>query len=112
MGSSSNINFNSTAKIIKIQEEYKNPYKLSKDYNRLKHLLDEGYEIVCFANYHSGSDNICRDICIARKTEHDNYYCYEVGARGIWYAKSNTHNTKYFSFNEAMENVNVEFIDI
>lgn len=40
-------------------------YLGSRDYPRLKQLLDEGYVIACFVDYNFGDNFKCRDIACA-----------------------------------------------
>ena len=49
----------------------KTPYVLSDNYKRLKELLDEGYEIACYAIDNSKIQKTV--ICVANKKD-DNYY--------------------------------------
>lgn len=86
------------------------PYELSKDYSLLKELLDEGKEIVCFADYNS-TVGIYRDICIARCHTIDKFY--DVICRGIEYTSWNdwySYDNPEYTFEKSMEEYNVEFI--
>ena len=60
-----------------------NPYKLSKDYERLFELVDRGNDIVCYVNYklpmYRGKP--VRDICEIRKKSYE----YEFVTRGKSY---------------------------
>lgn len=61
-------------------------YLGSRDYPRLKQLLDEGNVIACFVDYNF-SDNIkCRDIACAKKLGCGENVEYSVGVRGIGYS--------------------------
>ena len=82
-------------------------YKISKDYARLKTLLDANIVVVCFINYDLSPQTkyLFQDICIARRINQ----CYQFDARGIsyatWYA--------YFpyTFEEMCEANGVEYIE-
>lgn len=101
-------------------EEYKNGYKWSRDYKRLKQLLDEGYEVVCMADYEWREGHVSRDICMGclilgstEESDHYSFFC-----RGIcycelypsWYKDRNM--TEEVLFNKAVSRNNIEFIDI
>ena len=87
------------------------PYKTSRDYSRLKQLLDEGMGIVCFVAYitawRAPDDPPIRDVCKAMKTGEGDY---ELFSRGVGYA---SYWSKYhkFTFEKLMEECNVEFIE-
>ena len=52
-------------------KEPKFPYKTSRDYKKLISLLDNGYKIVCLADYRWNSYVApLRDICTAIKSDH------------------------------------------
>lgn len=88
----------------------KQPYKTSRDYKRLKELLDEGKEIVCFVDYTTiGYTSHHRDVCRARKTERD-FEPYTFVARGIQYG-AYTPVYDMYSFEDYMKELNVEFIE-
>lgn len=58
-------------------------YSLSQDYNLLFDLLNSNRAIVCFVDYQDGQGNPAeRDVCLARKPEHNMYI---IGVRGICY---------------------------
>ena len=68
-------------------------YKLSKDYTRLKELLDKGYQVVCIVDYDFNcwdrgkpdyKPMMTRDICVARyfDSDNENYKYYGFGVRG------------------------------
>ena len=87
------------------------PYQLSRDYTLLKQLLDEGKEVVCFADYRWSDGKRLRDVCRARCHVEDKFY--DVSSRGQeyaswfgWYSK----NRPDFTFEKAMEKANIEFI--
>ncbi|MCL2289130.1 MAG: hypothetical protein FWC34_00265 [Bacteroidetes bacterium] len=94
--------------------KHRNPYKLSRDYDRLKHLLDNRYIVVCFADYRfkrRGKKEVPnRDIC---KVWKDEFGIYDVCARGISYCSYNPASKEMSpTFNEMMEFANIEFIDV
>lgn len=82
-------------------------YKTSKDYARLKTLLDANIVVVCFINYDISPQTkyLFQDICIARRINQ----CYQFDARGISYA------TWYadfpYTFEEMCAAMGVEFIE-
>lgn len=62
-------------------------YKVSKDYKRLKQLLDEGNKIVCFVDYafNLARDMVTTDIAIAECRGIGEYMRYSVFSRGFSY---------------------------
>ncbi len=81
-------------------------YKTSKDYARLKELLDAGHYVVCFIHYApQGTEYDFQDICVANKRK----YGYEFNARGIGYLSIN--EAWGDKFNELCEDSGVEFIE-
>lgn len=97
-------------------------YKTSKDYKRLKELLDAGNEVICFVTwdfngFNRGKDGyepmMTTDVCMARiddaGKETENY---RISCRGTTFI---TYWTKYFkydyTFEELLEKENVEFIE-
>ena len=82
-------------------------YQTSKDYKRLKELLDKGYDIVCWADYERYDGHVCRDICHARKMD-DTYI---ISARGIEYGSYWDGRIAYDSFEEMCEDNHIEFIE-
>lgn len=100
-------------------EEHKCAYKLSKDYKRLKELLDNGYEVVCFADYNWEDGFVSRDICIGRfikgsTKEHDHY---TLSCRGIAYVEcypswyKDRGNTDEEIFEIIVGRAHIEFIE-
>ena len=92
-------------------------YKTSRDYKRLKELLDQGYDVVCFCTYDFNEnwkdkegyhEMIVTDICRARRTR-DNWY--HIGARGLEYGTYWEDMNRYDSFEKMCENINIEFIE-
>lgn len=90
-------------------------YLGSRDYPRLKQLLDEGNVIACFVDYNF-SDNIkCRDIACAKKLGCGENVEYSVGVRGIGYSSVYPCWNKRFTdqwLYDHWEYLNLEFIDI
>ena len=96
-------------------------YKTSKDYKRLKELLDEGYEVVCFTTY----DFRClereeheplwtTDVCSAKliECEDKEYDVYAISSRGrgILHYWPNSGFEKR-SFEEVCAREGIEFIE-
>lgn len=82
-------------------------YKTSKDYKRLKELLDKGYTVVCFTTYDYGDGDYVTDVCKA--TCYDGRY--QIAARGIEYTAYWPTMRRYNSFEEACRESNIEFIE-
>ena len=80
-----------------------NGYKTSRDYGRLKELLDSGYDVVCFCDY--GND--MKDICHAFA---DGDW-YRLSSRGIEYCSYWPGMHRYASFEEMCKDSDVEFIE-
>lgn len=59
-------------------------YKVSKDYPRLKHLLDSGYWVACWVTYDwsCGDGDMVTDIAQAKRRGSGCYECYIVSCRG------------------------------
>lgn len=97
-------------------------YKLSKDYTRLKELLDKGYQVVCIVDYEFScwdrgkpdyKPMMTRDICVARYFDSDNedYKHYAFGVRGHGYGDYYPNYHK-FSFEDFCKKaLNLEFIE-
>ncbi len=90
------------------------PYAFSKDYKRLRELLDKGYSIICYADYNWSDGDVLRDICEARKRPDSEGDSYGIGARGISYVDYFPFHTKKYgeSFEQHCQSANIEFIDI
>ena len=60
-------------------------YKVSKDYVRFRELLDQGYQLVCFADYMPIYDRMERLVVKAQRIDYDNgqMYWYKVATHGI-----------------------------
>jgi hypothetical protein len=77
-------------------------YKTSKDYEHLKELLDDGFDVICFSDCDG-----CRDVCHAYKDED----WYRVTSRGIEYNVYWPDMHRYSSFEEMCKDSNIEFIE-
>lgn len=82
-------------------------YKTSKDYKRLKELLDKGYDVICIADYLWNGTPVSRDICHAFRSNDT----YRFIARGIEYNSYWPDMAHYESFEDACEVSNIEFIE-
>lgn len=82
-------------------------YKTSRDYKRLKALLEAGYEVVCFTTYDWGSGYEVTDVCRARFDGER----YQISARGIEYCCYWAGMHRYKSFEDACEQSKIEFIE-
>lgn len=87
-------------------------YKVSKDYKRLKKLLDEDNKIVCFVDYDWGSEgNTVTDIACANRKGCGEYSVYW---RGVLYMSVNPSLYSDFSDDKLYKEFaryNVQFID-
>lgn len=90
-------------------------YKVSKDYKRLKQLLDGGNKVVCFVNFDwSRKGDIVTDIARAKCVGSGEYKEYSISARGIGYFS--VYPSWYSDFSDdklyrGFEYYNVQFID-
>ena len=97
-------------------------YNTSKNYKRLKELLDNDYEIVCFTTYDFNEYDknkkdyhplITTDVCMAKLLDKNNDFAhYNISCRGTgfmtyWITDSN----QKYSFEEMCEMYNIEFIE-
>lgn len=92
-------------------------YKVSKDYPRLKQLLDEGHKVVCWVTYdwNRGRGYVATDIAEARQKYGGKDLEYAISVRGCCFF--DTH--PYWDFekytDEGMykdwEGMNLQFID-
>lgn len=91
-------------------------YNTSRDYKRLKELLDRGYQAVCFVTYdynenQKGRDDyfelITTDVCYGRCDDGR----YQFAARGIEYASYWQDMCRYKSFEEMCGAQNLEYIE-
>ena len=93
-------------------------YNTSRDYKRLKELLDKGYQVVCFVTYDFNEnqkgredyhESITTDICYGRCDDNSGWY--HFCARGIEYAAYWSNMWRYKSFEEMCEKNSIEFIE-
>lgn len=90
-------------------------YKVSKDYKRLKQLLDKGEKVVCFVDFDwNRKGNIVTDIAIARFVGSGENREYIISCRGIAYIS--IYPLWYSDFSDeklygVFEQDNVQFID-
>ena len=93
--------------------------QMSRDYDKLRKLLDDGYVVVCYVDYKycTGERTITfRDIAKAKSNDanpNTENYGYSVSARGIVYIdwKRSTKALRHVSFEELCDELNLEFID-
>ena len=84
-----------------------NGYKTSKDYKRLKELVDNGYRVVCFTTYDWDEGYDVTDICCA--DQYDGRY--RLSARGIEYGAYWKGMKRFESFENMCEHCRIEFIE-
>ena len=91
-------------------------YKVSKDYPRLKQLLDSGNWVVCWVTYDyiRGKGHMVTDIAQAEHCGKGKCECYSVSCRGVRFddvfpqrIKNYTEEYLYSSW----EKMNLQFID-
>ena len=97
-----------------MDNDWKNGYKWSRDYRRLKELLDAGYEVVCMADYVYFNKTQDREICLARKQvfSKSEYTRYAFLTMGVTYFDFPIWREKQCSFEGWASKRNLEFIDI
>lgn len=78
-------------------------YKTSKDYKRLKELLDKGFDVICFCKY--GDEY--KDLCHAYNDED----WYRISSRCIEYNAYWKDMHRYSSFEEMCKDSDIEFIE-
>ena len=92
-------------------------YKVSKDYPRLKQLLDKGHKVVCWVTYEwdRWGGPVVMDIAEAQRIGKEEYMCYKTSVRGccFWDIFPNWEEVNYTD--EGMykdwEGMNLQFID-
>lgn len=93
----------------------KNPYKLSRDYARLKTLVDSGWLVICFVDYIYGEKRKMRDACtlyLLKSEENKLYDNYMFSVRGCCYGNLYPNDKTWGeTFEHFCEWLNVEFID-
>ena len=96
-------------------------YNTSRDMKRLKELLDQGYDVVCFYSYDWNRFNKDKpdykpmpttDVCIARYQEAGEYSRYTIGCRGTGFLDYWLHGIDYdYTFIELLESEDIQFIE-
>lgn len=97
-------------------------YKTSKDYKRLKELLDNGYEVVCFTTYdfrqydrEPNEPLMTTDICRAKFIKSEtSEICdmYIIGVRGCNYINYWPNGGMHsYSFEDICKQEQIEFIE-
>lgn len=96
-------------------------YKTSRDMKRLKELLDQGLDVVCFYTYDWNRYNEGKpdyqpmpttDVCIARFQEAGEYSRYTIGCRGAGFLDYWLYGMNYnYSFLELLEARDIQFIE-
>ena len=98
-------------------------YKTSRDYKRLRELLDAGYEVVCFTTYDFNRYNrnepdyqpmMTTDVCRAKllKGSTSKYDRYVIGVRGCVFVDYWINDdVKRWTFEEECEAEKIEFIE-
>ena len=96
-------------------------YKTSRDMKRLKQLLDEGYEVVCFYTYEWNSNwrdkpdyepIMATDVCVGRYREAGEYSKYTFSCRGTEFLDYYLHGIDYeYTFLELLEARDIQFIE-
>ena len=92
-------------------------YKVSKDYPRLKQLLDEGHKVVCWVTYDwsRGNGYMVTDIAEAKRIGEGEYMHYMISVRGHCFFDAFP-NWKEFDYTDewmfkGWEADNLQFID-
>lgn len=92
-------------------------YKVSKDYPRLKQLLDEGHKIVCWVtwNWSHCNNNMVTDIAEAKRLGEGEYLKYMISVRGTCFFEAHPNWEEFKLNDEWMYNLwkgdNLQFID-
>ena len=82
-------------------------YLTSNDYVRLKGLLDQGNDVICFSDYDRGDGSLGRAVCMAYKEDEK----YSVRSLGVEYLYYYPGMKRFKSFEEACANNNIEFLE-
>jgi hypothetical protein len=85
-------------------------YKTSKDYKRLKELLDKGGPVVCIVNngWNVAKNEPYREICRGEKNEYGRYAFWCYGAEFCAYFPG---SKRFGSFEDMCEYMDIEFIE-
>ena len=91
-------------------------YKVSKDYPRLKQLLDSGHWVACWVTYEwSHSDGyMVTDIAQAKHCGKEEYECYSVTCRSTGFDHVFPSSFDFYSeenLYKSWEKMNLQFID-
>ena len=83
----------------------------SRDYERLRKLLNDGYEVICFLAFKC--DGIMhRDMCLAERQKSGVYRFYARRIDYLWYDESERRHEYYpQTFEEMMSRHDVEVLD-
>lgn len=92
-------------------------YAFSRDYGRLRELLDDGHEVICLADRKYDGITyrmLCKGKFFPREDKEFEFYSFFTD--GTEYCRYNESSTKYDyypkSFSEMMNLHNIEFLDI
>ena len=88
-------------------------YKTSRDMKRLKELLDQGYNVVCFITVDMvKSDKKITTVCVAKYYEAGEYSFYIFCCAGTVFIQYWTHGIDYkYTFEELLETRDIQFIE-
>ena len=94
-------------------------YETSRDMKRLKQLLDEGYEVVCFYTYDFLQSSswphepvMTTDVCVARFYEGGVFSHYSISCRGHEFESYFLNGFNYgYTFLDLLEARDIEFIE-
>ena len=96
------------------------PYKTSRDMGKLKELLDQGYEVVCFITYDADGQNegrpnhepvIKTDICTARYNDIGSASSYIFEGRGTSYINYSPYKNCGYTLLELLKAKDIRFIE-
>ena len=95
-------------------KQFKTPYKLSKNYEKLFQLICDDNEMVAFVDYEFKTDKtiVCKDVCTVRRHEP---FRINMGVRGITYASVDSWDNEYKEkdlFIAICKSVNLEWIEL
>lgn len=89
---------------------WKNCYKWSRDYSRLKAMLDDGFEVICWIDYEfTSSEHRYRDLCYCRKHPEGTYRFTVSGLEYGDICAKDLYSDDAFA--EICSKWNIEFID-
>lgn len=91
---------------------YKNCYKWSRNYSRLKSMLDDMFEVICRLDCEvSSSGNTHKDTCYCRKHIDGNSYAYMFAVHGSDFSITEKDLYSENAFADICSKWNVEFFD-